>query len=74
MPYSNKKGKKHDFVTRAIEVYLFYNSKYDIDPSELDAFIKIVCCRLNFVTKEELMHAEETINKIIEDFIRQYCV
>lgn len=74
MSYSNKKGKKHDFITRAIETYINYNSKYDLDSSELETFNKFVCFRLRFITKEELLNAENKINELIYDFIIQYCI
>lgn len=72
MSYSNKKGKKHDLKTWAIEAYIDCNSKYNLDSTELNAFESFVCEKIRRVTKEELMNTEKTINDYIETFIRDY--
>ncbi len=72
MSYSNKKGEKHELKTRAIEAYINYNSKYNIDSTELDTFKSFVSEKLKRITKEELLNIEETINNYILEFIRQY--
>ena len=68
----NKKGKERDFYDKAIEGYVNYNPRYDVDSSELEAFKKYVRRKMDFIKKEELMNADNTINELILDFIEQY--
>ena len=37
----NKKGKERDFYDKAIEDYVNYDPRYDVDSSELEVFKKI---------------------------------
>ena len=62
MSYSNKKGEKHDLKTMAIETYIYYNSKYNSDSIELDAFKLFVCEKIKRIKKEEIKNKEKTIN------------
>lgn len=70
----NKKGKERDFYDKAIEDYVNFDPRYDVDSSELEVFKRYVRRKMDFIKKEELMNAENTINELILDFIEQYCI
>lgn len=38
----NKKGKERDFYDKAIEDYVNYDPRYDVDSSELEVFKRYV--------------------------------